>query len=99
MLKARRSVDESISPFRQRPLTSVEDEIAFALPHRTELIGLISSFNAEMLETVRIDRTDKGYVRPAGDFILRIAYHEAVHTGQLLSYLRAIDVSRPNIWD
>jgi uncharacterized damage-inducible protein DinB len=99
MLKARRSVDVMVSPFRQRPVTTVEDEIVFAAPHRTELIGLIRSFTAEMLETVRIDRTDKGCVRSAGDFILRMAYHEAVHTGQLLSYLRAIEVPRPNIWD
>jgi hypothetical protein len=30
---------------------------------------------------------------------LRMAYHEAVHTGQLLAYLRAMGIPRPNIWD
>jgi len=30
--------------------------------------------------------------------LLRIAYHEAVHTGQLLSYLRTLGLERPMIW-
>jgi hypothetical protein len=39
------------------------------------------------LNTVEIDRRDVGHVRKAGDFILRIGYHEAVHAGQMLQYL------------
>ena len=38
-------------------------------------------------------------VRTIGDFVLRMAYHELVHTGQLLSYLRRMNVPRPEIWD
>lgn len=30
---------------------------------------------------------------------MRIAYHEAVHTGQLLNYMRNMGVERPDIWD
>jgi hypothetical protein len=50
------------------------------------------------LTTVAIDRSDVGYVRKAGDFILRIAYHEAVHAGQMLQYLRMAGGGRPTVW-
>ena len=99
MLKARRSVGEHATPFSERPFTTIENEIEFAIPHRAALLDLVRSFRSEELNTVMIDRSDKGYVRAAGDFLLRMSYHEAVHTGQLLAYLRAMDVPRPNIWD
>jgi uncharacterized damage-inducible protein DinB len=99
MLKSRRSVDDNISPFQGIPLTTIEHEIESAALHRAELLRLIRSLTPEMLDTVQIDRTDQGYIRSMGDFILRIAYHEAVHTGQLLSYLRMMGVPRPQIWD
>jgi len=51
------------------------------------------------LNTIEIDRRDVGYVRKAGDFILRIGYHEAVHAGQMLQYLHTAGVPRPSIWD
>ena len=35
----------------------------------------------------------------AGDFLLRAAYHEAVHAGQMLDYLRTMGVARPSVWD
>ena len=31
--------------------------------------------------------------------LLRVAYHESVHTGQLLDYLRTAGVPRELIWD
>jgi len=51
------------------------------------------------LATVQIDRSESGYVRSLGDMLLRIAYHEAVHTGQLLDYLRTADIERVRVWD
>jgi DinB superfamily len=99
MLKVRRSVPEDATPFTGRPFTTVDDEIAFSLPFRTTLVRLVQSIGPEELTTLRVDRSDKGYARPVGDFILRMGYHEAVHTGQLLGYLRAMGVARPNIWD
>ncbi len=47
----------------------------------------------------QIDRSESGYVRSLGDMLLRIAYHEAVHTGQLLDYLRTADIERVRVWD
>jgi uncharacterized damage-inducible protein DinB len=99
MLKARASVSDETTPFSDRPFTTIEDEIQFAGPYRTALLDFVRSLGSEELTTITIDRTDKGYVRSAGDFLLRMAYHEAVHAGQLLGYLRTAGVQRPHVWD
>ena len=87
------------TPFTLRPYTDVAAELAFAAPYRAEFLQLVGSYTAAELSTRKIDRADKGYVRTLGDFLLRIAYHESVHTGQLLGYLRSMAAPRPNIWD
>jgi len=51
------------------------------------------------LENVRIERKEVGQSKKLGDYLNRIAYHESVHTGQILSYLRTIGIDRPQIWD
>jgi len=99
MLQARRSVDASETPFSSAPYTTVAAELARARPHRRALLDHVRSLTAEDLRCIMVDRSDVGYVRSAGDFILRMAYHEAVHAGQLLGYLRAANVARPVIWD
>jgi uncharacterized damage-inducible protein DinB len=99
MLRTRRSVDDSETPFTSAPHTTVAAELARARPHRRALLDHVRSLRAEEPRTVMIDRSDVGYVRSAGDFILRMAYHEAVHAGQRLGYLRAANAARPVIWD
>ena len=99
MLRGGGSLASDESPFNPRPYTDVADELAFAAPYRREFLELVGSYTAEELSIRKVDRADKGYVRTAGDFILRIAYHESVHAGQLLGYLRLLGAPRPNIWD
>ena len=99
LLRRGDSLGSDESPFNPRPYTDVAAEIAFAAPYRREFLGLVGSYTAEELMTRKVDRADKGYVRAAGDFILRMAYHESVHAGQMLGYLRSMNASRPNIWD
>ena len=99
MVRARRSVSQDNTPFAGRAYTTIEDEIEFARPYRQEFESLLSSIPAEDLTAVTIDRPDAGYKRQLGDFLLRVAYHEAVHCGQLLGYLRAMGADRPRIWD
>jgi len=70
-----------------------------SLPQREALLQTVLELSDEDLDKIEIDRRDVGYVRKAGDFILRIAYHEAVHAGQMLQYLRMAGVPRPSIWD
>jgi uncharacterized damage-inducible protein DinB len=99
MLRSGGSLASDDSPFAARPYTSVEDELAFAEPYRRETLELVRSYSPLELSARKVDRADKGYVRTVGDFILRMAYHESVHAGQLLGYLRAMGAPRPNVWD
>jgi uncharacterized damage-inducible protein DinB len=87
------------SPFDSQPLVSVQRELQVAEPLREAFLETVRSFNPADLEGIMIDRSDVGYKRKLGDMLLRIAYHESVHTGQLLDYLRAAGVPRVNIWD
>lgn len=99
MLRGGGSLASEDSPFNPRPYTDVAAELAFAAPYRKEFLELVASYTAEELNTRKVDRSDRGYVRTFGDFILRMAYHESVHAGQLLGYLRTMNAPRPNIWD
>jgi uncharacterized damage-inducible protein DinB len=87
------------SPFQGRHFVSIDEELNFASPYRSEFLQMVSSFTESDLTSVAIDRSDVGYTRTLGDMLLRVAYHESVHTGQLLQYLRMIDAERANIWD
>jgi uncharacterized damage-inducible protein DinB len=98
-LKNQGSLSVFNSPFENRPFTSVNSELEFAEPYRNQFITTIRSFSEEDLTNIKIDRSDAGYIRDLGDMLLRIAYHETVHTGQLLDYLRTAGVPRIRIWD
>jgi uncharacterized damage-inducible protein DinB len=98
MVRERRSC-RSASPFVDRRFDDVEAALAFAHPYRESLLETVRQLSEEDLNTISIDRRDVGYIRKAGDFILRIAYHESVHAGQMLQYLRMAGVERPSIWD
>jgi uncharacterized damage-inducible protein DinB len=87
------------SPLRGNPFTSVDDELRNAQPYREKFLKMINEFSAKDLEEIYITRKEKRQHRKLADYLLRIAYHESVHTGQLLDYLRTIKVPRPNIWD
>ncbi|MEW4283455.1 DinB family protein [Priestia koreensis] len=95
----RGSLTEFHSPFENRPFRSVQDELAFADSYHQEFLNMIGGFSEEELTTIQIDRSDVGYVRSLGDMLMRIGYHESVHTGQLLQYLRSMDADRPRVWD
>jgi len=99
MAKERRSVSEDRSPFAGRPFAGVDDEIAFAVPYRQEFERMVAGLSDNDLESIEIDRSEVGYKRKLGDFLLRAIYHEAVHCGQLLGYLRAMGIHRPKVWD
>jgi uncharacterized damage-inducible protein DinB len=88
-----------ISPWENRGYTSIVDEIEFAKPYRQSFFEMVYSFSDQDLTEVEIIRVELGQRRKLGDFLLRVAYHEAVHTGQMLSYLRTLGVDRPRVWD
>jgi uncharacterized damage-inducible protein DinB len=88
-----------VSPWDNRPYTNLQDELDFAKPYRAIFIEAIKSFSVKDLSTIEINRVEKNQRRILGDYLQRIAYHEAVHTGQMLSYLRTLRVAIPSVWD
>ncbi|MDX8047205.1 DinB family protein [Gracilibacillus sp. S3-1-1] len=87
------------NPYDRKKFTTVEDDLSFAQSYREQFIRYIETITPSDLENIKIDRSDVGYVRTLGDMLLRIAYHESVHTGQLLDYMRTMGIERPKIWD
>ncbi|WP_442955943.1 DinB family protein [Paenibacillus sp. MMO-58] len=87
------------SPYEARAFTTLRDELQFSEPYRNEFMNTVKSYTEEDLTRIQIDRKDVGYIRSLGDMLMRIAYHEAVHSGQLLDYLRTAGVKRPKVWD
>lgn len=87
------------NPHQFLEFNTIEEELRFFTPIFDNFINNIKEFGDADLKTIMIKRPDKGYTRSLGDFLMRAAYHEAVHTGQLLLYLRMMNVERPNIWD
>ncbi len=87
------------SPLKSNPYFSIDDELRNAQPYREKFLKMVNGFAAKELEEVYIIRKNLGQRRTLGDYLLRIAYHEAVHTGQLLDYLRTVKTVRPKIWD
>lgn len=87
------------SPWTNNPYTNLQAELDFAKPFRLSFVETIKEFSPTDLSTIEIIRKEKGQRRRLGDYLQRIAYHEAVHTGQLLSYMRTLGIERPLIWD
>lgn len=87
------------TPYDEEPITSVEKEIELSQSYFSDFIEYVESISTEELESRLINRSDVGYQRYLGDMLLRIAYHDAIHTGQFLQYLRMVELERPLIWD
>lgn len=87
------------SPLTGNPLTTVDEELRNAQPYREKFLKMVHGFSQKELEEVYITRTEKKQHRKLGDYLLRIAYHESIHTGQLLDYLRTLHAPRAVIWD
>jgi hypothetical protein len=91
------NVSDFESPWKERPLIDLQNELEFAAPYRKEILKTIQSFTEGDLSSIEIVRKEKK-TRNLGDFLNRCTYHESVHAGQFLSYLRILGLDRPNIW-
>ncbi len=87
------------TPWDGRAYHSVADEIAFAEPHHRAFWECVAGFTEQDLSERQVIHPGNGQMKPLGQYLLRIGYHESVHAGQFLSYLRAMGVQRPNVWD
>ncbi len=99
IVNKRGNIGDYISPWQNLPFTTLQNELDFAKPYRELFLQNTKSFTAEELSSVEIIRTEKNQRRKLGDYLQRIAYHEAVHTGQMLSYCRTMKIEIPLIWD
>ena len=99
IVERRGNLDDYKSPWLDREYSNIEDEIELTKSYREKFIESIKKTNSDDLESVEIIRTEVGQRKKLGDYLQRIAYHESVHTGQLLSYYRTIGIDRPKIWD
>jgi uncharacterized damage-inducible protein DinB len=95
----RGNIGDYISPWTDRPYTNLQDELEFAKPYREAFFETIKSFCSDDFSAIEIIRSEKGQRRKLGDYLQRIAYHESVHTGQMLAYFRTLGLERPLIWD
>lgn len=88
-----------VSPWEGRTWEGISEELAFAKNYRNDFMVLLRSCSPNDLHTVRIERKELNQVKFLGDYLNRMVYHEAVHLGQLLGYLRTFGMERPLIWD
>jgi uncharacterized damage-inducible protein DinB len=86
------------TPWTGRPFSNIQDELDFAMPLRGQFMNAIRECPENDFNTIKIVRSGR-ITRTLGEFLFRCIYHESVHTGQFLSYMRAIGLERPNIWD
>lgn len=87
------------TPWENRPFISVADEIQFAESYRQEFLKSVQNCSEKDLSEIEIIHHGNGEKKNLGQYLLRIGYHEAVHAGQFLSYLRTMEIDRPQIWD
>lgn len=87
------------TPWEDRPFISVSDELQFAEPYRNIFLECVRQFSDTELKETEIIHPGNGDKKTLGKYLLRIGYHESVHAGQFLSYLRAMGIDRPEIWD
>lgn len=87
------------SPWKDRPLISLNDELDFAETYRNTFLESVRRFSDKELSETEITHPGNGSKKNLGAYLMRIGYHESVHAGQFLSYLRAMNIDRPMIWD
>ncbi|MHB1953529.1 MAG: DinB family protein [Sulfobacillus sp.] len=98
-LKCGGSVPDYREPHEGHPVRGVEEELSLSQRYFERFLDYVGGLSDDELATRMIDRSNVGYIRSVGDMLARIAYHESVHTGQLLQYMRMAGVERPQIWD
>ncbi len=99
VVENRGNIGDYLSPWKGLPYSNFQDELEFAKPFREKFMDTVKLFSTNDLETIEIIRSERGQRRKLGDYLQRIAYHEAVHAGQMLSYFRTLQLERPHIWD
>ena len=99
IIKNRGNLGDYQSPWHELKYIDLKNELNISEKYRNSFLTMIKGLKESDLKTIRIERKEVGQSKTLGDYLNRIAYHQAVHTGQMLGYLRKIGVERPKIWD
>lgn len=99
IIETRGNLGDYISPWLDRPYTTLQEELDFAKPFREQFFAMIKQLSITDLSTIEVIRKEKGQRRKLGDYLQRTAYHESVHTGQMQAYFRILRLERSLIWD
>jgi uncharacterized damage-inducible protein DinB len=99
IIENRGNLGDYQSPWKDLPYADLKKELMIAEEYRIDFLSMIQALSEPDLENVKIERREVGQSKKLGDYLNRIAYHESVHTGQMLGYLRTIGIERPKIWD
>lgn len=99
IIENRGNLGDYQSPWEGLGYSDVKNELDFAKKYRSAFINMIKDLKESDLEHIRIERKEVGQSKVLGDYLNRIAYHESVHAGQMLDYLRTAGIERPKIWD
>lgn len=87
------------TPWENRVFTNVQEELEFAAPYRNKFLESVGKFTDEEIQNTMIIHPGNSEPKNLGKYLLRIGYHESVHAGNFLTYLRLMGLERPNIWD
>ena len=99
IIKNRGNLGNYTSPWKNLAYTNVMNELSFAAPYRTSFYEMLEKLSEADLTDIVIRREEVNQEKLLGDYLNRMVYHEAVHVGQLLGYLRTLKIKRPQIWD
>ena len=99
IIENRGNLGDYKSPWSGLDYVDLKNEMDIAKKYRGRFMAMINTFSESDLVEIRIERSEVGQSKNLGDYLNRIAYHEAVHAGQMLSYLRTLGIERPQIWD
>lgn len=99
IIKNRGDLGAYVSPWKNLAYSTLKNELDFSEKYRNQFLRMIEELDENDLNTIRIERKEVGQSKILGDYLNRVAYHEAVHAGQMLGYLRTLGIKRPQIWD
>ena len=99
IIKNRGNLGAYVSPWKDVEYIDIRHELLIAEKYRKEFYDMIENLSEVDLKEIVIRREEVNQEKLLGDYLNRMVYHEAIHTGQILSYLRTLKIRRPQIWD
>jgi len=99
IIQNRGNLGDYPSPWEKLTYQDLQHELDFAQEYREAFLNMIEGLQEADLENIIINRTEVGQVKKLGDYLNRMVYHEAIHTGQMQIYMRALKIDRSMIWD